>query len=448
MRNILVIAAREYRAAVRTKSFIISLLLMPVLMLGSAGVQAFFKRQSDIKDRSFAVIDRSSEGKLGQALKEAADKRNQTETIDPETGQKVKSKFLIELVKPSPDNPKDISEQRLRLSNEVREDKYYGFIDVGPDVRSFRSLASQARGAGNSAEADDRSYLRYQTNHATYEEFPRWAERQLLLAIAGITAEQLEKVKAPTLRREGLSQLDPATGQVVDPPIIHLIARYLVPAALVAIMFMIVMLSSTPTMHGVVEEKMQRIAEVLLGSVTPFTLMMGKLLGLMAVSLTVAGVYIAGAYWAAGHYGLTEFLPVPLLAWFLVYQALAVLMFGSLFLAIGAAATDIKETQTLALPVILVCCIPMFILGTALDDPNHPMVVALSFFPLVTPMLMIARQAISPGPPWWQPVLGVMLVLAATTLCVYAAGRIFRVGILVQGKGARLGQLLQWVVRG
>jgi ABC-2 type transport system permease protein len=72
----------------------------------------------------------------------------------------------------------------------------------------------------------------------------------------------------------------------------------------------------------------------------------------------------------------------------------------------------------------------------------------MSFFPFATPMLMVARLAVPPGIPWWEPVLGVLGVLATTVLCVYAAGRIFRVGILMQGKGARFGEMVKWVFRG
>ena len=93
------------------------------------------------------------------------------------------------------------------------------------------------------------------------------------------------------------------------------------------LMFMVVLMCATPLMQGVVEEKMQRIAEVLLGSVQPFPLMMGKLLGMAGVSLTIAAVYLGGAYWAAHHYGFAEYVGIDLLLWFLLYQTLAALMF-------------------------------------------------------------------------------------------------------------------------
>ncbi|UCC31708.1 MAG: hypothetical protein JSU86_05390, partial [Phycisphaerales bacterium] len=72
----------------------------------------------------------------------------------------------------------------------------------------------------------------------------------------------------------------------------------------------------------------------------------------------------------------------------------------------------------------------------------------MSLFPPATPMLMILRQAVPPGVPLWQPLLGVALVILTTMACVFAAGRIFRVGILMQGKGANLGQMMRWALRG
>jgi ABC-2 type transport system permease protein len=450
VRKVLLIAARDYKAAVRTKSFIISLVIMPVLMAISGGAQYFIRRQSDTEDKHFALIDRTPGGKVAEFVQQAAEKRNKKDIVDPASGRRTRARFVIDAVPPVGKTPEEYNQQRLQLSQQVRDGKYWGFVEIGPDTDKFGILPRKP--SQSSEPADPMGYLRYQTNHTTYEEFPLWVERTIVIGImsrrAGLPPDALENQKMLTMRREGLSQYDPATGRIEDPPLIHQIARFVVPALLVALMFMVIMLASTPAMHAVVEEKMQRIAEVLLGSVSPFQLMMGKLLGVMGVSLTVAAVYLGGAYWAARHYELTQFLPLPLLFWFLVFQTLAVLMYGSLFLAIGSAATDIKETQTLVMPVILIACVPMMILGNAIEDPNNSLVVATSFFPPVTPMMMLARIGIPPGPVWWQPLVGVVMVLALTAACVYAAGRIFRVGILMQGKGARVAQLVQWVFRG
>ena len=120
-------------------------------------------------------------------------------------------------------------------------------------------------------------------------------------------------------------------------------------------------------------------------------------------------------------------------------------MYGSLFIAVGAACTDMKETQNLMWPVMLLAMVPMFLMGSVLQEPNSVVATGVSFFPFATPMLMIMRQSVPPGVPAWQPILGVVLVMLTTLLCVWAAGRIFRVGILMQGKGARIGEMLRWV---
>ena len=134
--------------------------------------------------------------------------------------------------------------------------------------------------------------------------------------------------------------------------------------------------------------------------------------------------------------------------WFVTFQALAVLMFGSLFVAIGAAVTDMKEAQSVMMPVMILVMLPLFVWIYVVREPSAPLSVALSLFPPATPMLMIIRQAVPPGVPIWQPALGILLVLLTTTVLVFAAGRIFRVGILMQGKGANFGQMIRWVIRG
>jgi ABC-2 type transport system permease protein len=201
-------------------------------------------------------------------------------------------------------------------------------------------------------------------------------------------------------------------------------------------------------MQGVVEEKSQRIAEVLLGSVTPFQLMAGKLVGLIGVSMTMAIVYLVGGYVVADRYGMAAMFSVGLMVWFVVFQILALLIFGSLFISIGAAAADIKDTQTLLMPVMLIACLPFFAMPAVLQDPNGKIAVICSFFPFATPMMLVARQSVPPGVPVEQMILGIALVLLTTLFCIWAAGKIFRVGILMQGKGAKFKDLVRWVWKG
>jgi ABC-2 type transport system permease protein len=449
MRKVLVIALREYRAAVRTKAFLISLIMMPLLMGGSIGVQLLVRKMDDTKEKKFAVVDRTPERKLFEALKAAAKERNDRVQQEKESTRQSSGSFDLESVDPSADEPAAIHEQQLLLSEQVDKGEIRGFLDIGPDVLDCPPKPH----AGE--KAPDRVSIRYQSNNPTSMEFSFWAERVLNAAIeqqrfaaANVPIDKIRSMQQPAPLKVMALTRRAKDGSIVDAPEESQIANILVPGILIAMMFLMIMIGATPAMQSVLEEKMQRIAEVLLGSVTPFQLMLGKLAGMVGVSLTVAAVYLIGACVVTAYYGYTEYLAPKVLAWFLVYLVLSVLMFGSLFLAVGAAATDMKESQSLLLPIMLVACLPLILLGAIIMEPNGTLAVTMSFIPTATPMLMTARIAVPPGVPWWQPVVGMVGVLAATLACVCAAGRIFRVGILMSGKGTRFADMFKWVVRG
>ncbi|HTU91236.1 MAG TPA: ABC transporter permease [Gemmataceae bacterium] len=447
MRKMLVVAVREYLAAVRTKAFLITLIIMPVLMSGSIVVQWLLRDYHDTKTKKFVVVDRTPGARLYPAIAKTIQAYNE-KIIDPATHKAILPHFDVESAPASASTADAIAQQRLELSERVRKGELFGFLDIGPDV-----LEPSKGEAGKQDHV-----IRYQSNSPTNHDFPRLIEKSLLFAIQdvrldiahlGAMREKIREIMKPTpVEAMGLSHRNPATGAIEDASLQDRIAPVAVPIGFLLLMFMVIMMTATPLMQNVVEEKMQRIAEVLLASVRPFDLMLGKLLGMTAVSLTITAVYLGGAYGAARQYGFAEYIPPALLAWFVVYQAFGLLMYGSLFIAVGAACTDMKETQNLMWPVMLLILLPMFLMGPILQEPNSTLAVSLSFFPFATPMLMIVRQSVPPGVPSWQPFLGVGLVMLATLLCVWAAGRIFRVGILMQGKGAKLDEMLRWVFHG
>src|SRR5262245_17988146 len=131
MRNMLVVAAREYQAAVRTKTFIISLLIMPILMGGSALVQWLVKDLRDVKDKKFVVVDRSGRGLAEFIQSQANEKYNQKDIFDSEMSTKqVKPRFVVDIVPPS----QDIKQQRFELSERIRKGELVGFVEIGKKV--------------------------------------------------------------------------------------------------------------------------------------------------------------------------------------------------------------------------------------------------------------------------------------------------------------------------
>lgn len=440
-RKVLILALRDYQAAVRTKAFIISLVMMPVLMLGGVGVQFLMRDVKDLTPQNVIVLDASG-GELGELLKTRAEAQP---THDPSTRRQVRPRLIVTPRKVESLESDEAAASRLALSEQVRKGQLLAFVEIGPNV--YQTAA---------AVNDEQMPVRYYSNRPTVMTFVAWMQgvlnervQEKRLRDAGIDRAKVTELTRPVqLSSRGLITLDKGTGKAQAGKAEDRVLAFVIPAMMVALMFMMVMIGTSPLLQSVVEEKTLRIAEVLLGSVTPFQLMLGKLLGTVGVSLTLAGFYLGGAYLALWRMGLGDKVPVPLLASFLLFLVLGVLMYGSIFIAVGAACTDLRETQTLLMPVMLVIVMPMFMLGHFIESPNGPLARSMSYFPLSTPMLMILRQGVPPGLAWWELVLGVVTVCLGTLGCVWAAGRVFRVGILVQGKGASVRQILRWIVKG
>lgn len=433
------IALREYRAAVRSKTFVITLVVMPILMVGAIVAQLLLKDQVDTTDKRFAIVDRS--GHFEKMLSAAADDYNESQAFKGEgpSRTKVKPEFVLEFV-----DSKQIGEppdSTFTLSERVRKKEIYGFLDIGRGV----------------VESHGKAGVSYHSLNPVDNSFQVWAGLKLNQEIQrirgmreGLDAEAVHRiVQTVRIEEKGLVARNEATGEISEPEDANVMAHIFVPMGLMMLVFMSVMVGATPLMQAVMEEKQARISEVLLGSVQPFQLMLGKLAGIAAVTLTTVMLYIAGGYFTLeflGHGNM--FPPTEVILWLILFQTLAVLMYGSLFIAIGAAVSDMREAQSAMMPVMIFAMAPMFVWFHVVKEPDSTMSVALSFFPPATPMLMLLRQAVLPGLPRWQPLLGGLLVIASTTFCVYAAGRIFRVGILMQGKGASVKQMAGWVIHG
>ncbi|GIW80551.1 MAG: hypothetical protein KatS3mg105_2358 [Gemmatales bacterium] len=476
MRKILIIALRDYLATVKTKAFLIGLVLIPLLTIGGgilvAGLTYLFMLYGDFEDKTFAVVDRTPGQKILPSFLEAARLRNEKRQRDKASGR-YQPAFLLIAVEPSADTPEAVKEQRYALSERVLKGEFFGFLEIGPDVclphpgedqddwELLPKINSQPLGGSSppvpipKPKKSERAYIRYQSDRPTYQAFPAWAEKTLNRLIlrcrwleAGVPPEKMPSLRPVPFYNEGLSRRDAETGEIEEPPFLEQLAGYLIPVGVVFLMFLTIMLGTGPAMNNIIEEKMQRIAEVLLAAVRPFDLMLGKLFGITAVSLTISLIYLGGGYLMAYVYGVGDYISAALICWFLLYQILALMMYGSLSLAIGAAASDIKSTQPYLLPLALLATLPMLFLAPVLQNPNSTFSTGLSFFPFATPMLMIARMAVPPGIEWWQPVVGIVPVALTTLFCVWVAGRVFRVGILMQGKGANLADLVRWAVRG
>ena len=137
MRKLLVIALREYKAAVKTKAFVISLVLVPVLWTLSIGIQVLLHRAEDRSTKKFAIVDRTADKQVTAAIEAGLKEHNDFWVYDRETGKQNGPKFELVPIKPSASDSESILKQRFELSQRCQNGDFEGFLDIGPDVYSL-----------------------------------------------------------------------------------------------------------------------------------------------------------------------------------------------------------------------------------------------------------------------------------------------------------------------
>jgi len=438
MRKIWTLFKREYRAAVRTKSFIISLVLVPIMMGGGFAAMIIMENNKDTDDKHFVVIDQS--GLMTGPLQEALEKRNSEEIFNAKTGEKVDAAYLVEFMEPDDQDPEG---QRLALSERVESQELHAFIEIGPDIMYP---------AGEEKEA----YLKYYSQHSFNDQIRYWFQNVVNNNLRERRAAELNLDETQTqnllwwinVEGMGLATVDKKTGEQQDAEKTNELQTFLVPYVLLLMMFMLVMMSAIPQLSSVMEEKNEKIAEVLLGTVTPFQFMMGKVMGGIGVSLTTAAIYVGAGVFTLNYIGMESLIPVEVLPWFFIFTVLFILMVGSGMAALGSTCNDNKDAQSLTFPAILPTIIPMFLIAPVIADPTGPLATTLALIPPFTPTVMVMRMASSVTIPMWQPVVGLVGVTLFTIFTVWIGARIFRTAILIQGQKPTFATLYKYAFKG
>lgn len=229
--------------------------------------------------------------------------------------------------------------------------------------------------------------------------------------------------------------------------------RQWAPVGFVYLLWIGIFAISQMLLNNIIEEKSNRIIEVLLSSVTPRELMMGKLMGIACVGLTmlvtwVTSLLIVVAVKAGPEAELaTGMLDVltssGLLPAFAIYFLFGYLMYAGMFLAIGSVCNTLKEAQNLMGPVMIVMIVPVFTMMFIPKDPNGTLATVLSWVPIYTPFIMMNRAAADP--PWFDIVGTGILMVGFTATVLFMTSKIFRLGILRTGQPPKIMELFSWL---
>ena len=436
MYKIFRLALREYLAAVRTKGFIIGLVMLPVFMSGSMIAMMLLKDHVDIRERRIVVIDETNQ--FSEMLLEQAHIRNTQHIFDPEDSSQVQPVYAIEFV----ELDRDLTVQLGALSDRVRAGDLHAFLHIGSSII-------------HPAEDPDNAFANYHAESAALDDIRNWLRdpinnhlRRLRLEQAGIDEAQIPDLFAWSLvNAKGLLTVD-EDGNIIDAASSNEIRSIAIPLAMMMLMFMMSMMGAMPQLSAVMEEKTQRIVEVILGSITPFQFMLGKILGGLAVALTSTLVYLGGGTLFMQWRGFESYIPYDIFPWFVVNLVILLFMLGALMTSLGSVANDAKDAQSLSFPAMFPMMIPLFVMVPVLKEPLSTFATWLSLIPPFTPMVMTLRLASPVTIPAWQPWVGLIGVLLFTLIVVWAGSRIFRAAILMQGVPLKFSNIMRWMTKG
>ena len=267
-------------------------------------------------------------------------------------------------------------------------------------------------------------------------------------AARGINMQAVRDVQRTRLP---VSRLDPKKGEGEESVSAADTFRQWAPVGFVYLMFITLMQSVQYLLSNTIEEKANRIIEVLLASVTPGELMMGKLLGIGMSGLTTIAVWITSFIVFIQLYQSTEtalanqmldvLLNSDLIPYFVFYYLAGYALYSGIFLAIGSLCNTLKEAQSLMMPMVLILVAPLVTMSFIAQDPNGTVARVMSWIPLFTPFTMMNRAAAQP--PMIDVVGTTVVLLASVVLILWLSGKVFRQGVLRSGQPPRVIELLK-----
>ena len=443
MYRIFLVAKRDFLAAIRSKPFLFGLFIAPVLFGSGFIGLAVMKAKPDIAPRRIAILDHT--GRAAGPICAAILEKNSKELAEKGGRQKYPP-YQCEAVVPDEAN---LTAQRLELSERIRRRDLFAFLEIGRD-------AVHAPPIDDPEKVPPASRVDYYGRPGGLDETRGWlsgpvndALRGVRLAEVGVDRSRFAAILAPaTVQTMSLLARDEKTGAIQDAHKNSEAETFAIPFVLMMMLAMMVLMSAGPMLGAVADDKQQRVFEMLLGSASPFELMMGKVLAAVGLTLTSSFFYMAAALLVMQSMALMGIAPLAVLPWFFVYLVADILVLSSLSIAVGSACSSPNDAQHLAMPVLAPTMIPLFLMLPIMQAPNGPLATTMSLIPPFTPLIMLIRQAMPGGVPAWQPWVGLAGVVAWSVFATWAAARIFRIAILVQGKAPKLSDLARWAIRG
>ncbi len=410
IKKLLAVIRWEYVEKVRTKAFIISLVLTPAILAVFMIVPGLLASKPDTETKKIGIIDK-------------------TGAIEAELQSQLQMKYKLPNGKPNYQlvNIPNTGGAAATANKMVLDKSIEAYLVIDSTIYSKRQFQYVSENVSNFRDLDQ---LQSAVKEQLTVSFLQANGVNPKLVMEATKPVDLETVK---LSKEGKTEKTGAGA--------NLITGYI----FIVLMAIFVLTSGQLLVRSVIEEKSNRIVEVLLSSVTSDELIFGKIFGLSLLGLTQLAVWAALGVSFAGQIGSYFTLPDNL-PWLIAFFFLGYFFYATLFVMAGAPVTTEQEAQQVTGYVSMALWLPMIVLPVIIQDPNASYVKLLSFIPIFTPTLMAIRIPVQ-SPALWELATGAIILLVSTYVCMIAAARIFRIGILVYGKRPSLKELLRWATQ-
>lgn len=428
------VISHEYSTRVKSKSFIWITVLGPLLMLlvmFIPGLIMYFSMSST--ESKVAIVDQT--GKFAQKLV----------SMDKKTFYTTNSALAT-------------------LDDSVRSEELDGYVVIDSNFMSSGTIVLSMKGSGGMSLQD-----KIESNLGKIRE-------NELLRNYGIDQSVFENInKSITVKQVKIAAEKSKKNEAGNSEF-QLVLAYIIGFAI----YMMLILYGTMVMRGVIEEKTNRIVEVLAASIRPFDFMLGKVIGIGLVGITQmcawvvgGGIIMAAAGPVLSSFGISTqtaaqaaaisangvpsdisaasgFVIPSVSVWVILaiifFFIVGYFMYSTLYAAIGSAVDREDDANQIATPVMMLIIIPFLIMSSVMADPNSLMATLTSLFPFFSPMLMLARIIVTDGQlPLWQVLLSMVLCIATFIGCMWISARIYRTGILMYGKKPTIGMLWKWI---
>lgn len=434
MMKLLTVVKREYMHRVRAKMFIVSTILLPLVM-SLFGIVPAIILSIKTPPLRVAVVDQT--GKMFAQLKQALSNEPEQGTTTPTQNENTdrrrsfgsRGEFVLDEVSAN----QSVEQIRTTLDQRLNAKELDGYIILPPDFLNNGKAEFFTRNAGDLVSQGS---LVSALNRAVRQ------QRLIEANVDTKTRQDLFKPAQLQAVRVGPGRQERDSGE-----------RFALVFGVGLVMYIAILMYGQIILGAVIEEKETRIAEILFSSVKPFTLMMGKLVGVSLVALTqfaiwglafsVFALYGTSVLAASGVGGNIPSVPFLHYIYFGLFFLLGYFIYGTIYALVGSMVTTAQEGGQLAVPIILILVVSFYLFYPVSRAPDSNFSFWVSMIPFTAPVSMLVR-IVTQTPPLWQIALSLLIGFSSVLAIMWVAARIYRVGMLMYGKRASITEALRW----